>query len=311
MVRTDDAILVAGPVGEWLVSQEALDGKEEAALLAISPKDGSVLAEMSLPAAPVWDGMAAARGNLYISLANGQTICLWSVDSGRPGKPLSVAAWRAVLPQVEIDTEPGLVGRWPMNEGRGMLAQDCSDRGHDARVKGRWAKEDGRPCIATEGMTGAVVIPDSEHLQFGNDDFTMSMWIKIDRYDARILGKERFPANWWVINLLETGVAELVLGEGTGKEKSVRLSTTTPLAKDRWTHLAVVADRQAGTLRWYIDGKEDTRAPIPKTMTEGIHGAGRVISIPSSYKPLDGFISDFRIYRKALDASRVSELSKE
>jgi outer membrane protein assembly factor BamB len=102
MVRTEEVLFVAGPPGSPLCSQAALDGKAPASLLAVSPSDGSVLAEMTLPGTPVWDGMAAAEGNLYAALADGDLVCLWSLESGRPGTPLSPLAWHASLPPVEL-----------------------------------------------------------------------------------------------------------------------------------------------------------------------------------------------------------------
>ena len=37
--------------------------------------DGEKLAEYNLPAKPVYDGLIAANGKLYISLTNGNLVC--------------------------------------------------------------------------------------------------------------------------------------------------------------------------------------------------------------------------------------------
>ncbi len=87
MVKTEDILFIAGPRGSASVSQDALEGKAPGMLLAVSPADGTVLAEMVLPSMPVWDGMVAAGGNLYVALADGSTVCLWASTSGRPGTP--------------------------------------------------------------------------------------------------------------------------------------------------------------------------------------------------------------------------------
>jgi outer membrane protein assembly factor BamB len=76
MVMTDDVLFVAGPQGNPLTTQAALEGETAARLLAISPSDGEILSEISLPATPVWDGLAAAQGELYVILANGDVLCL-------------------------------------------------------------------------------------------------------------------------------------------------------------------------------------------------------------------------------------------
>jgi hypothetical protein len=224
---------------------------------------------------------------------------------------LSPAAWRAVLPPVKTAAEPGLVGRWRFDEGIGLLARDCSGRAHDAEVSGRWGRGDFGTCLVADGAPRAAVIPDAPHLHFGNDDFTLALWVKVDGYGVRLLGKEAFPENWWVINLLDNGRAELVLGEDRGANRSVRPTTATPLATDAWSHLVAVVDRQAGEARWYLNGKLDGRHAIPETMTDGLHAKGRDIAIPSAHKPFRGLIGDFRIYRQALSAERVQELYQE
>jgi len=311
MVKTDDVLFVAGPLGAPWTTRAALKGKSEAALLAIAPDDGRVLAEMKLPSAPVWDGMSVAQDNLYLALANGQILCLWSVDSGRSGKPLSPAAWREALPPVETAPEPGLVGHWRFDEGKGLLARDCSGRGHDAEVSGRWEETERGACLKVDGIRQAAVIPDAPHLQFGNDDFTLVLHVQLAQGGVRLLGKEAFPENWWVINVLDNGRAELVLGEGRGPRSTVRAVTDKPLAMNAWNHLAVVVDRQYGEVRWFVDGQLDSQHPIPASMTEGLHAEGSSIHIPSNHKPFRGRVGDFRIYSRAIAPRRVQELFRE
>ncbi len=82
MVKANDVLFVAGPRGNGSVGQDALDGTAPGLLLAVSPTDGTVLAEMTLPSTPVWDGMAAAGGNLYLTLVDGSAACLRASVSG-------------------------------------------------------------------------------------------------------------------------------------------------------------------------------------------------------------------------------------
>ena len=55
---------------------EAWLGRRGGMLLAVSPADGKTLATHQLAAPPVFDGMAAAAGRLFISLQNGRLVCL-------------------------------------------------------------------------------------------------------------------------------------------------------------------------------------------------------------------------------------------
>ena len=55
--------------------KELLRGKDGAVMWAISALDGKKLSEYKLDSLPVWDGMIASGGNLYITTMNGEVIC--------------------------------------------------------------------------------------------------------------------------------------------------------------------------------------------------------------------------------------------
>jgi len=73
MLLAGETLFVAGPAAG------ASDGS--ATLVAVSAADGTELAQVRLDAPPVFDGMAAAGGRLYISLQNGQLVCM---DESQP-----------------------------------------------------------------------------------------------------------------------------------------------------------------------------------------------------------------------------------
>jgi hypothetical protein len=54
----------------------AMEGDKGALLLAVSAADGKTLAQYDLDSPPVFDGMAAAAGRLYMTTVNGQVVCL-------------------------------------------------------------------------------------------------------------------------------------------------------------------------------------------------------------------------------------------
>ncbi|NOZ23317.1 MAG: PQQ-binding-like beta-propeller repeat protein, partial [Planctomycetes bacterium] len=71
MVLAGKVLFVAGPEVDARTGGQG----EGAMLLAVSPDDGKELARYPLDSAPVWDGMAAANGRLYLSLHNGRLVC--------------------------------------------------------------------------------------------------------------------------------------------------------------------------------------------------------------------------------------------
>lgn len=77
MVLAGPTLFVAGtpdvvdPADPW----GAIEGRRGAQLWAVRAADGEKLAERSLDAPPVFDGMAAARGRLYLSTVDGRVLC--------------------------------------------------------------------------------------------------------------------------------------------------------------------------------------------------------------------------------------------
>ncbi|MDP6542597.1 MAG: PQQ-binding-like beta-propeller repeat protein [Phycisphaerae bacterium] len=93
MVLAGKTLFVAGPpnvldeesavrrrfdadVQKQIADQEAaFSGKKGASLWAVSAVDGKRMGELKLEAMPVWDGLAAARGRLYMATTDGKVRC--------------------------------------------------------------------------------------------------------------------------------------------------------------------------------------------------------------------------------------------
>jgi outer membrane protein assembly factor BamB len=93
MVLADRTLFLAGPKdildeskaglmgGEPGARQEAAFlGKEGAVLWAVSADDGEKVAECQLASPPIFDGMIAADGRLYLSTIAGEIVCLGEAD---------------------------------------------------------------------------------------------------------------------------------------------------------------------------------------------------------------------------------------
>jgi len=78
MVLADETLFVAGPpdVLDPKDPLGAFEGRKGALLWAVSASDGKKLAEYKLDSPPIFDGMIAAGGRLYISTINGRLICM-------------------------------------------------------------------------------------------------------------------------------------------------------------------------------------------------------------------------------------------
>ena len=80
MLLADDVLSAAG---QPLDDQGLVAGSPPSApglLLAVSAGDGTVLAEDPLESPPVFDGLAAASGCLFVSLENGNVVSMVSSE---------------------------------------------------------------------------------------------------------------------------------------------------------------------------------------------------------------------------------------
>jgi len=71
MVLAGKVLFVAGLLANEIDGPDGPDQSRRAALLALSASDGTELGRCSLDSTPVFDGMAAAYGRLYVSMKNG------------------------------------------------------------------------------------------------------------------------------------------------------------------------------------------------------------------------------------------------
>ena len=79
-VVAGDTILAAGVPLQSTFTLPQLSasyaGERGGVLWTASAKDGTKIAEFQLPAQPVWDGLAAAHGQCFITLKDGTVMCL-------------------------------------------------------------------------------------------------------------------------------------------------------------------------------------------------------------------------------------------
>ena len=75
MLVTDKLLFVSGPSGNWHTDSGAFSGKK-VVLRALDKATGKQVAETPLDGVPVFNGIAAAGGRMYVSLASGEVVCL-------------------------------------------------------------------------------------------------------------------------------------------------------------------------------------------------------------------------------------------
>ena len=94
MLASDDTLFVAGPPqladedevyalygqedmqSKMAEHVDAFEGRKGGLLMAVSKADGSRRSAYRMPSAPVFDGMIAAGGQVYVSTVDGKVVCL-------------------------------------------------------------------------------------------------------------------------------------------------------------------------------------------------------------------------------------------
>ena len=78
MVKAGDTLFVAGPpdVFDPKDPYAAFEGRKGAKVLVVSTENGKSLSEIKIDHPPVFDGMIAASGRLFVSLRDGTIICM-------------------------------------------------------------------------------------------------------------------------------------------------------------------------------------------------------------------------------------------
>jgi hypothetical protein len=75
MVLADNALFAAGWKDSVKMFEKDPYSKNDSVLVVMSTTNGEVLREYALETEPVFDGMAAAYGKLYLSLKDGSVVC--------------------------------------------------------------------------------------------------------------------------------------------------------------------------------------------------------------------------------------------
>ena len=88
IIKAGDKVVVAGvPMREGYKHNDfeaSYAGGRGGLLWIINARDGKATGEIELPAAPVWDGLAAVEGHVYVTLKDGSVLCLDKSDTQQP-----------------------------------------------------------------------------------------------------------------------------------------------------------------------------------------------------------------------------------
>ena len=98
-----------------------------------------------------------------------------------------------------------LVALWLFDEGNRQIVTDETGNGHKGTIQyPKWVAGKFGTSLEFQGQAGdpnCVIIRHHANFDFGQDDFTIGLWINSRKADAYIIAKRKLePDNWWNLN---------------------------------------------------------------------------------------------------------------
>ena len=214
----------------------------------------------------------------------------------------------------------GLLGWWKLAETSGSCAADASEHGAQATLKGtpHWASDSGPTGggLEFDGKTNYLECRDPSETG-ASDRLSVAVWFKSRPADASGKKTQTLLAKGGVwqlqraghdgsLGLQVAGPALTKKGSDSGSIVSVRSKRN--LDDGKWHHVVGVYNGQQ--LALYIDGEEESTVAasgeiafttLPVTMGESLTDRGCFFN---------GWMSDARVYSRALSAEQLRLLSK-
>ena len=211
--------------------------------------------------------------------------------------------------------EAGLVGYWPMDEGRGIIANDKSRYKH-AELKASWdIKPKGTSYSFSNGQY--LLLDNVTYAQLTNEmDATISFWLKTPtaqeatifsngKGDGTDINQPDGLDNKWAINMNSTGNLTF---NSEGRQYTL---TNKSLADDAWHHVSLLFNRQ-GALKTYIDAV----AVTSNNMTNiggfsgnkiwlGARGATDLAGVVTIDRNFNGKIDEFQLWNTLRNEEQI------
>ncbi len=215
-----------------------------------------------------------------------------------------------------VTVSSGLVGWWPLTEGKGMVAHDISGQGNDAT----WSGTPSSPTVTyyTLGTVGAdagyfngidnALTVGTQPVYGFTGPFTISMWINpvVSNSGEAIFARENFSnggSNGYLLALYRSNPQFCLVGhDGT----EVACANGSGAGPGVWTLLTAVYDGAKVSL--YINGTLNSQAAsaIPPPAIDGSLAFG--IPEQGGQTPFKGSLEDLRVYNRALSPTEISSL---
>ena len=208
----------------------------------------------------------------------------------------------------------GLIAHWKFDEGQGDIAYDSAGNNDGTVYGAQWTTGQINGALSFDGVDDYVYLGDIDEFEFGEDDFSISVWIYPRNHSgsgSHIITKYYWgneQRQWWLAHM-DSGVIGFYTNPTGASSDGEKLASVSPVAQNAWAFITTV--RKGSTKYIYINGKLDTTGTTAGILT----GQSAKVYIGAVDSPSEGLhnffngeIDDVRIYDKALSAEEIWQL---
>ncbi len=225
---------------------------------------------------------------------------------------------------------PPLAAHFPLDDGHGLVVKE-SVSGVEVSVVNTepdtvWASSDNGIALKLDGIDDRIIVPNGPGFDFEDESFSVAFHLRWTKAPANnqghILSKGDYDRSVngetgkrWEVNMTPEGLLFVV--DDSVIESQIRV-TNEAILKGFWVHVVAVRDVESKQLRLYVNGELQESTDPGNNLFGGVDQTGSIsnprdLIIGDSSRldnPLNGEISDIRIYRHALNESQIAETAR-
>lgn len=242
-----------------------------------------------------------------------ETTYYWRIDgvnsNGKTTGPIwSFSTKKAPLPL-------GLIAHWLVSEGSGTTLRDI-EGGHDATLintdTNAWQNGNTGTYITFDGVDDYAIVPHTDELNFGNQSFSLSFWIKQSAQDRAmryiIKGTHTSPGSGKRYEVFHHQNNEVRFAIDDNVTKSSLIVPNTNFVTGSWVHVVAIRDIENKILKLYANNElQGTLADNTGDISQN-EDLFFGLSPDESNNNLEGSLRDVRFYNYAISDSLISAL---
>ncbi len=215
------------------------------------------------------------------------------------------------------------IAYWPLDKEEGITITDKGGfRNHGYREDmsdNPWVNGISDDALNFDGVDDRVVIENFGLINFGEGSFTISLWVKVNKYSENsmyLLSKGSFNVDqddgtngaWYGLELNGDELSFSI--DDNANESSVSSEGALGMLGDDWNHVVAVRDTDNNKIRLYHNGRK---------IAEGDDVTGNIANLEelllcNSYfldTPFNGALDEIKLFNYALTTTEILEITNE